>query len=528
MQGPEAIESPRTARTPAGAFPILGIAIAIAMLASAGFLLLEDRRDTWRAAERAGANLVATLDRDLARNIRALDLSLHRATHALADPAFAQASPEVRAMALFDQALTADPMGVVIVADAQGTILTRSDGPGLDEISLATRDFFRAHSENPAADTGLYVSHPYRSQSRGGIPTLALSRRIPAPDGSFAGIVAAGLNLAYLEDTLAQLDLGPEGSVFLLHTDGPLLARHPVRQEEIGRDFNASRVARQIATGGPEGRFIATSAIDGEERLYTYRRIEDLPLAVAVSLPTSEIEAPWWRKLRRLGTLTASLCTALILLSLAFRREMMKRQATERALRAAAAELAALTTTDELTGLPNQARFAEALARESRRAARTGRPIALLRLAVDAFPGFAERHGRAAADDALRRIGETLRRATRQPGDLAARGAKENFALLLPETDAAAARQLAHALRAAAEALAIPDATSPLGYLTISIGWAAAHLTPEDPPHSLEDAAEAALRRAQSVGGNTVAEAEPLTPPGKAGPPAPADTALSP
>jgi hypothetical protein len=56
------------------------------------------------------------------------------------------------------------------------------------ELTLSDRDYFLVHKNNPLA--GLFFSHPFRSRINDTKPTIALSRRINKPDGSFGGVAA--------------------------------------------------------------------------------------------------------------------------------------------------------------------------------------------------------------------------------------------------------------------------------------------------------------------------------------------------
>ena len=62
----------------------------------------------------------------------------------------------------------------------------------------------------------------------------------------------------------------------------------------------------------------------------------------------------------------------------------------------------ALTFTDELTGLHNRRFFERELKRETERARRFGRSLALVLLDVDHFKAYNDTFGHRAGDDALR------------------------------------------------------------------------------------------------------------------------------
>ena len=54
----------------------LGILAPLGMLLVSAIMLLDLRRDAWSKAEQTSRNLLQVLDRDIARNIEIIDLSL--------------------------------------------------------------------------------------------------------------------------------------------------------------------------------------------------------------------------------------------------------------------------------------------------------------------------------------------------------------------------------------------------------------------------------------------------------------------
>ncbi len=91
-------------------------------------------------------------------------------------------------------------------------------------------------------------------------------------------------------------------------------------------------------------------------------------------------------------------------------------------------------------------------------------------LDVDHFKEFNDRYGHQAGDDALAAVGACIQRHVRRPGDYAGRYGGEEFAILLPHTNAAGAATMAETVRAAVQALQIPNAAGANGLLTVSVG----------------------------------------------------------
>src|SRR3954453_23343805 len=121
--------------------------------------------------------------------------------------------------------------------------------------------------------------------------------------------------------------------------------------------------------------------------------------------------------------------------------------------------------TDPLTGLQNRRAFEETMKAEVERAKRTQRPLCLLVCDLDHFKLVNDRFGHPTGDAALVRMGQLLS-ASRREIDPVARTGGEEFALILPETDAQEGYVVAERLRLAVEEAFAEEAVP----LTMSFG----------------------------------------------------------
>jgi diguanylate cyclase (GGDEF)-like protein len=110
-------------------------------------------------------------------------------------------------------------------------------------------------------------------------------------------------------------------------------------------------------------------------------------------------------------------------------------------------ELQLNAVTDALTGLYNRRLFGESFEKELNRARRYGQPLGLVILDLHRFKEVNDTHGHPRGDEVLQAAAATLKRALRT-SDSAFRIGGDEFALLLPQTDAAQALGLSRRVEA--------------------------------------------------------------------------------
>ena len=182
----------------------------------------------------------------------------------------------------------------------------------------------------------------------------------------------------------------------------------------------------------------------------------------------------------------------------------------EQELRTANRHLTELATRDELSGLANRRGFDARLEAEWELAAELQRPVALLMIDVDHFKLFNDRYGHLVGDHCLRGLGEVLSKVTRGEADYGARYGGEEFVLLLPGADLHKAVEIGERLRRTVESLSFPNAQSPWGFVTVSVGVASMMPEENDSVEKLVEAADAGLYAAKRRGRNTVVAHDPI------------------
>jgi len=215
------------------------------------------------------------------------------------------------------------------------------------------------------------------------------------------------------------------------------------------------------------------------------------------------------------------------------------------------------SVTDPLTGLHNRRLFDETFDKELNRARRYAHPLSLVALDLHRFKEVNDKHGHPRGDEVLHAAATTLRKALRT-SDSAFRTGGDEFALILPQTDAAQASALSRRI-----GIVFSELLRPLN-LTISVSMdhgvatypqdgdqrdtlihladerlyhfkhssarAAAEKAPEPPTQSATDAAPSATAATPAPAAMTLAEPTPQPAPAvpTVAPPSPSPAQPSP
>ncbi len=158
------------------------------------------------------------------------------------------------------------------------------------------------------------------------------------------------------------------------------------------------------------------------------------------------------------------------------------------------AQVLELSLTDGLTEIHNRRYFEILIEKEVDRSRRYSRNLAVIMADIDNFKEYNDSFGHLAGDEALREIAQCIRDGARRGLDVVTRYGGEEFAVILPETDAEGAWVVAEEIRRRVGA-----DTRFLNHLTISLGIASMHGEQLE-ARSLMDQADRALYQAKNRG----------------------------
>jgi diguanylate cyclase (GGDEF)-like protein len=457
-------------------------------------------------AEVTASNLARSLSQHAQDTFEMADLALSGMTEALiVDEPFAPNKVQRLHEAMIVEVAVSPRMRELAVYDEDGNWITSSLPVLPTRTNDADQAYFKHHRDSVSSAS--FVGPPVRSRSTGEW-IITVTRRLDKVDGSFGGVVLAGISAHYFVGFYNDFDVGREGTIGLLSPEGTLYARVPYNDNIVGSSLASSALYVDHLSRAPSGGYRYSSPIDGVKRVGGHKLGDRFPIIVSVALGQNEVLGSWRQDVFVRGTSITILVLLVGFMGFRLAEQVARRREVE-------ADLARMAATDALTGLSNRRAFDEALTREWKRAAREGRPLSLVLIDVDRFKPFNDRYGHQAGDFALQAIANACRNAASRPGDLAARYGGEELALILPNTDAAGSAEVAERARRAVEVLGLQhDGNEPSAVVTVSLGCAT--LRPPRSNSQIDAAgliriADHALYEAKIKGRNRVIVAGALT-----------------
>ncbi len=187
------------------------------------------------------------------------------------------------------------------VADRDGIVRFGDGIPTEEPIRVSDRDYFIRARDNAA---GVVVDGPLVSRISQN-PVIVLARRINAPDGSFAGVVFAGVTTATFGELLSSVPLGPHGAATIRTADLALVQRFPEVTSNLGSRSISRELSENIQAHPDAGSYLAATQIDGVARNNVYRKLPRYPFYIIVGLADADYLGAWKNEALLLSALAA-------------------------------------------------------------------------------------------------------------------------------------------------------------------------------------------------------------------------------
>ena len=145
-------------------------------------------------------------------------------------------------------------------ADTAGRVFCAS-GP-ISFASVTDQPFFTRAMAQPGLAVGNYWVDPANGQKM-----IHFAERFDGSDGHIAGVVFAGLDLAWLSDHLKERGLSPTASILIADREGNIIARLPHPELFVGKNM---RQSHERIMDGDEAGWEEAAGVDDVMRIFGY------------------------------------------------------------------------------------------------------------------------------------------------------------------------------------------------------------------------------------------------------------------
>ncbi|AOX99223.1 PAS domain S-box protein [Jeongeupia sp. USM3] len=219
-----------------------GLILLYAALMVVGIAMLfwatsRDYQQALDEAERQNLSLARSLDEHATRTFVSVEQAMQNIIENLEGlGGVDQADEYLTYLLLRDKVKLAPQVRGIIAIDSHGRIQSHGLEYPTRRVDLSDRSYFRDHRQFPDLRPQIQLPIVSRTDGKWLIP---VTRRINRPDGSFGGILLAGVEPNYFLDFYQSLKLPPSMHIQLLRSDGVVILNYPFDEVHVGQSVRA-------------------------------------------------------------------------------------------------------------------------------------------------------------------------------------------------------------------------------------------------------------------------------------------------
>ena len=286
---------------------------------------LDAKRATLASGSADIQNLVHSLSEHASHTIQAVDIAMAGMVDLLK---YRDPEPDRFNKYLVETAKTLPQLRGIGIADAKGN-WSYSSLPEQPRHNVSDRSYFAYHRDTP--DSTIRISELLQSRIDERSSMIVLSKRITKLDGSFGGVVAAAIDKDYFNRFYRTFQLGPDGGISLIRSDGTLLIRWPASDKS--KDLSRTDLFSKHLKLSSVGSYKIISPFDGIVKYFGYEQTSQYPMVVTVAVSEDWLLSEWWKGLRTDVIVGGVLLCMILMLAALLALQFHFRSKTERALR---------------------------------------------------------------------------------------------------------------------------------------------------------------------------------------------------
>ena len=271
------------------------VGVNLLVLALSAYSLLQSRRQYELRAETMTQNIAGALDQRISASIEKIDLALRT----VADELERQIAGKGIDAAAINAFLKRHEQRVpeidgIRVADAEGFHILGRGVVATDKVGIADRNYFVYQRDHD--DRSLHISKPVTGRIAKK-QVMVAAQRYNYPDGRFAGVVIGAITVEHFTRLLSGFKLGANGILSLRDAELGLITRVPSQPDKASGQIGSKTVSeegrRLFDSGIRLATFHTDNAVDGFERIFTFRHLDKAPMLVTAGVASEDYLSGW-------------------------------------------------------------------------------------------------------------------------------------------------------------------------------------------------------------------------------------------
>ena len=267
----------------------------IIVISMQGLGVYSDKIEKEKEVRSSLENMAALLDKNISGEIGKVDLLLREISQNLeAELQQNGQLDETRVNRMLEERNSWGEQDVEFrVTDSSGTLKYGRDIDRNNYQTIADLPAF-TYPKNTSKKR-IFTSNPFTGRVTK-TQIVTMTYRYNYPDGRFAGVISARIQVEHLKELLAGLRLGKNDLALLRDADTAMIVRSPPSNhpnQQFGKKIFSKELADAIASGAQTATFHVQQTGDIIERTEVYRRLSSVPFHLVVGMATQDYLAPW-------------------------------------------------------------------------------------------------------------------------------------------------------------------------------------------------------------------------------------------
>lgn len=166
-------------------------------------------------------------------------------------------------------------------------------------------------------DTKVIIGKPFQRFYDAEL-VMPIAKNVFDESGNYLGIISTDISVAYFNTVYQRVAQDSSAMVSLFTLDGIIIVRFPLIPEQVGKTLADSATIQNLKQRTTEGMFEDARFLDEDHsipRLYTFRKIADLPIVAVFARESDQILSAWRERSKNRIVSSGLIISLLLLLS---------------------------------------------------------------------------------------------------------------------------------------------------------------------------------------------------------------------